>query len=115
MELRLPADRLTKALALVNRMANCRKVILRDVLSLTGLLSYCCLVVSAGRSFLRRLINLASGLTLLHRYITLNCEARPICILGRFLFNRSMERVGSMFLEQRVLSSHMRPVMSVLL
>ena len=57
MQLRLPADKLAKALSLVNRMFNCRKVTLRDLLSLISLLSYCCLVVSAGRSFLRRLIN----------------------------------------------------------
>ena len=46
MELRLPADKLAKALSLVNRMSNCRKGMLRDLLSLIGLLSYCCLVVS---------------------------------------------------------------------
>ena len=49
MELRLPSDKLAKALSLVNRMSNCRKITLRDLLSLVCLLSYCCLVVSAGR------------------------------------------------------------------
>ena len=56
MELRLPADKLAKALSLVNRMSNCRKVTLRDLLSLIGLLSYCCLVVS--RASYRRSVNM---------------------------------------------------------
>ena len=76
MQLRLPQEKLAKALSLVNRMAKCRKVILRDLLSLIGLLSFACLVVSAGRSFLRRLLNLTVGVTRLHHYVTLNSEAR---------------------------------------
>ena len=47
MQLRLPADKLAKATSLifVNTMVNSRKVSLRNLLSLIGLLSHCCLVV----------------------------------------------------------------------
>ena len=103
MELRLPADKLAKALSLVNRMSNCRKVTLRDLLSLIGLLSYCCLVVSAGRSFLRLLINLASGITRLHHYVTLN-RAASADLYAWKLFLHSFNG-KSLFLEQILLSS----------
>ena len=103
MELRLPANKLAKALSLVNRMSNCRKVTLRDLLSLIGLLSYCYLVVSAGRSFLSRLINLASGVTRLHHHVTLNREARADLYAWKvFLLSFNGK---SLFLEQRFLSA----------
>ena len=38
MQLRLPAEKLTKAISLVDTMVNCRKVSLRNLLSLIGLL-----------------------------------------------------------------------------
>ena len=104
MQLRLPADKLTKAISLVDSMVNCRKVSLRNLLSLIGLLSHCCLVVSAGRSFLRRLINLSCGVTRLHYHVTLNCEARADLYAWQ-VFLRSFNG-KSMFIEQRFLSSH---------
>ena len=58
MQLRLPQDKLSRVLSLVNRMAKCRKVTLRDMLLLIGLLSFARLVVFAGRSVLRRLLSL---------------------------------------------------------
>ena len=103
MQLRLPRDKLSKALSLVNRMAKCRKVTLQDLLSLIGLPSFACLVVSAGRSCLRRLLNLTVGVTRLYHYVTLNSEARadlyawPICLQS---FNGK-----SVFLEQKFQSS----------
>ena len=48
MELRLPEDKLTKATSLVNRITNRRKVTLKDLLSLIGLLNFACLVVPPG-------------------------------------------------------------------
>ena len=103
MELRLPADKLAKALSLVNRMSNCRKVTLRDLLSLIGLLSYWCLVVSVGRRFLRRLINLASGITRLHHYVTLKHAARADLYAWKVFLHSFNGK--SLFLEQRFLSS----------
>ena len=71
MHLRLPEDILAKATLLINR-----KVLLRDLLSLIGLLNFACLVVPPGRAFLRRLINLTVGITRLHHFVTLNCDGR---------------------------------------
>ena len=104
MQLRLPADKLAKAISLVNTMVNCRKVSLRNLLSLIGLLLHCCLVVSAGRSVLCRLINLTCGVTRLHYHVTLNCEARADLYAWQ-VFLQSFNG-KSMFIEQRFLSSH---------
>ena len=76
MQVRLPTEKLVKATSLINRIYKCRKVVLRNLLSLIGFLSFACLVVPPGRSFLRRLINLTIGLSRLHHYVTLNSEAR---------------------------------------
>ena len=104
MQLRLSADKLAKAISSVNTVVNCRKISLRNVLSLIGLLSHCCLVVSAGRSFLSRLINLTCGVTRLHYHVTLNCEARADLYEWQvFLQSLNGKR---MFIEQRFLSSH---------
>ena len=51
-QVRLPTDKLVKATSLINRIYKCRKIVLRDLLSLIGLLSFACLVVPPGRSFL---------------------------------------------------------------
>ena len=40
MQLRLSEDKLAKATLLINHMAKCRKVLLRDLLSLIGLLIF---------------------------------------------------------------------------
>ena len=103
MQLRLPQDKLSKALSLVNRMAKCRKVTLRDLLSLIGLLSFACRVVTAGRSFLRRLLNLTVGVTRLHHYVTLNSEARADLYAWQLFLHPFNGK--SVFLEQKFLSS----------
>ena len=103
MELRLPEDKLTKATSLVNRITNRRKVTLRELLSLIGLLNFACLVVTPGRAFLRRLINLIIGATRLNHFVTLNHEARAyLAAWQEFLVSINGE---SMFLGQQFLSS----------
>lgn len=52
MTVRLPADKLAKALALVTDMSTKRKVTRRELDSLFGYLSFCCSVVYGGRAFL---------------------------------------------------------------
>ncbi|KAK6181910.1 hypothetical protein SNE40_009688 [Patella caerulea] len=65
MEVRLPQDKLdklrSKLLAFLNMKTN-SKVTLRELQSLIGLLNYACYVVSPGRAFLRRIIDLTLGL-----------------------------------------------------
>lgn len=53
-----------------------KKVTLRDLQSLIGLLSFACSVVLPGRAFLRRVIDLTCGVKNPHHYIRLTCEAR---------------------------------------
>ena len=55
---------------------NRKKIALRDLQSLIGLLNYACLVVVPGRAFLRRLIDLTCGISCPSHYIRLNREVR---------------------------------------
>ena len=76
MKLRLTAEKIAKATSLVDSMVNRRKVTLREIQSLVGLLSSGCLVAPCGRAFVRRLINFTIGIHRPHHYLTLNHEAR---------------------------------------
>ena len=62
-EARLPLDKLTKYRTLLHHFHKKRSVTVREMQSLIGLLNFCCSVVIPGRAFLRRLIDLTSGLT----------------------------------------------------
>ena len=76
MELRLPKDKLTRMkaeLASWRGKKACKK---RELLSLIGVLSHACKVVRAGRTFLRRLIDLSMMAAHLEHFIRLNREAR---------------------------------------
>ena len=76
MEARLPADKLFKARQLLIQFANQRRVTLRELQSCIGFLNFACRVVSPGRAFLRRLINLSMSVTQPHHFVTLNRESR---------------------------------------
>ena len=75
-EARLPLDKLTKCRTLLHLFYKKRSVTLRELQSLIGLLNFCCSVVIPGRAFLRRLIDLTTGLTRPHHHIRLNREAK---------------------------------------
>ena len=71
LEIRLPQEKLSQLKAVLASWRGrkvCRK---RDLLSLIGLLSHACKVVRAGRSFLRRLIDLSTIAKHLHHFIRL--------------------------------------------
>ena len=75
-ELRLPLDKLQRmkeVLSSWRSQHSCKK---RDLLSLIGLLSHACKVVRAGRSFLRRLIDLSTVLKHPDHFVHLNKDAR---------------------------------------
>ena len=57
MEARLPLDKTEKCKAMVSPFLRRKKVTLREIQSLTGLLNFACSVVVPGRAFLRRLID----------------------------------------------------------
>ncbi len=76
LEIRLPQeklDRLRQTLCEVRGMKACRK---RQMLSVIGILSHACKAVRAGRSFVRRLIDLSAGVQHIDRFIRLSREAR---------------------------------------
>lgn len=76
MEARLPPEKITKYLNLVNEHAHKKKATLRDMQSLVGSLNHCCYVIPSGRAFLRRLIDLTKGVTNPHHHIRYNKEVR---------------------------------------
>ena len=76
MEARLPVDKLIKARTLLSSFVKSRKVTLKELQSLLGLLNFCCQVIVPGRSFLRRLIDLTIKVSKPHHHITLNKESR---------------------------------------
>ena len=76
LELRLPTDklgRLRTELGQWRGRKGCKK---RELLSLIGSLSHACKVVRAGRSFLRRLIDLSTIAKHINHFIRINREAR---------------------------------------
>ena len=74
MTARLPADKHTELIGLVEKWAGCK---LKELQSLVGKLSHACAVVPHGRTFLRRLPDLLKGHSSKQsRYIRLNKECK---------------------------------------
>lgn len=63
---RLHQDKIEKVLGLLNTFKLKRKVTMREVQSLLGLLNFVCSVIVPGRAFLRRLFDLTLGHTCPH-------------------------------------------------
>jgi hypothetical protein len=76
MEARLPLDNVLKIKNSTSEMRVRRKVTLRDLQSLIGLLSFACCVVQPVRTFLRKLIDRTKGIQQPHFHIRLNKESR---------------------------------------
>lgn len=76
MEARLPVEKVVKVRNLLSSIKKRKKVTLRELQSLLGLLNFCCQVVVPGRAFLRRLTNLTKGKCKPHHHIRLNKAAR---------------------------------------
>lgn len=75
-EKRLPAEKLEKIGNLLSEFQNRKKVTLKELQSIIGLLNFACSVVSPGRTFLRRLIDLTVGLKRPDHKKRLNREAK---------------------------------------
>ena len=75
MQARLPQDTLEAAITLVRAFSRRRKVALRELQSLIGILNFACKVVVPGRPFLRRLTDLTMGIAKPHFHIRLGQEA----------------------------------------
>ena len=76
MEARLPRDKLEKIRTLLAQHTRKRKIKLKDLQSLLGLLNFCCKVVVPGRCFLRRLYDLTKSVSNPSHRITLTKESR---------------------------------------
>lgn len=76
MEARLPEDKLRKCRMLLSEFHKRRKVTLRELQSLLGLLNFTCSVILPGRAFLRRLIDLTKGVHRPHYRIRLTKACR---------------------------------------
>ena len=72
MESNLPSDKLSKAKDLLSNFLNRDSCRLRELKSLISFLNFCCLVITCGRAFLRRLIDLIIGITKPYYHIRLN-------------------------------------------
>ena len=73
---RLPQDKLIKCTQLISQFLHRRKVTLQELQSLIGLLNFACSVVLPGRAFLRRLIDLTTGIKAPHHRIRLAGPAK---------------------------------------
>lgn len=76
MEARLPRDKIEKIQNALHSAKRRKKITLRELQSLIGLLNFACCVVVPGRAFLRRLITLTIGVSKPHFHIRLNAQAR---------------------------------------
>ena len=75
-ELRLPADKLSRLQQTIRYWASKRSCTKRDLLSLIGQLQHAATVVKPGRTFLRRMIDLAARFSRLDHHIHLNAQFR---------------------------------------
>lgn len=76
LQIRLPQDKLQAAKSKVDDMYRRKKVKLQELQSLIGTLNFACRVIVAGRTFLRRLIDLTKGIQNPNHFIRLNSESR---------------------------------------
>ena len=76
LEARLPRDKIEKCISLISDFIHRKKVTLKEVQPLNGLLNFACSVIRPGRAFLRRLIDLTVGVRLPNHYIRLNREVK---------------------------------------
>ena len=76
MEIRLPQDKLAKALETLDHWRGRKAAKKRDFLSLIGTLAHASKVIRSSRIFLRRLINLSTTTSNLNYFIRLNAEAK---------------------------------------
>ena len=85
-EARLPEDKLHKCHSLLTAFYDRRKVTLKELQSLVGLLNFTCSVILPGRAFLRRLIDFTVGLKRPHHHIRLTQDAKAdLRVWQRFL------------------------------
>ena len=100
MEARLPPDKLAKCGQLISIFLVRKKVNLHEIQVLIGLLNFACSVIIPGRAFLRRLIDLTTGIKAPHHKIRISKEVKEdLRVWQEFLSNyngRSFFSVGQL-------------------
>ena len=81
MEARLPLDNTEKHKTLISTFLRRKKVTLREIQSLIGVLNFACSVVVPGRAFLRRLHDLTKGVKSAHHFILLGKSSKADLVL----------------------------------
>ena len=76
LECRLPVEKIVKTKIALENAHKKKKITLRSLQSLIGLLNFACIVICPGRAFLRRLIDLTLNVSNPFYKIRLNSEAR---------------------------------------
>ena len=76
MEVRLPEEKLDKYLSQLSYFCLRKRVTLKELRSLIGLLNFACCVVVPGRAFLRRLIDLTRGVRKPTHHVRLTKESK---------------------------------------
>jgi hypothetical protein len=71
-----PPEKIHKTTVLLQDFSRKRRITLRELQSICGLLNFACRAVAPGRTFLRRIIDLTRGLRMPHHYVRLSNEAR---------------------------------------
>ena len=104
LEASLPLDKLNKCKQLLHSFATRHSCTLRELQSLIGYLNFCCSIITCGKAFLRRLINLTIGIQKHFHHIRLNSEAKADIALWISFLDRYNGK--SMFLSERFLSSN---------
>lgn len=104
MEARLPHDKIHKCTTLISQFLRRKKVTLKELQSLLGLLNFACVVVTPGRAFLRRLIDLTISIRSAHHLIRLTSEAKAD--LRLWLSFLSQFNGKSFFLQDKWLNSY---------
>ena len=75
-EASLPLDKIDKCLGLIANVLTRKKVTLKEIQLLTGMLNFACSVVVPGGAFLRRLIDLTVRVQSSYHYVTINWEVK---------------------------------------
>ena len=75
-EARLPHEKVEQGLLAIHSLHGKKKVTLKELQSLIDLLNFACSVVTPGRVFLRRLINLTIGIKHSYYFICLTSQAK---------------------------------------
>lgn len=102
-EVRLPEDKLQECKQMLITFSQLKKCRLQDLQVLLGKLNFACKAIRPGRTFLRRLYNLASGNLKPHHHIRITAEARAD--IAMWLVFIKQYNGTSMFINQTWLTS----------